>query len=159
MKTLRKTTAVICLLFAVHTMSSQETIPASGGEANGSGTVSYSVGQLVYTSNTSSNGTITQGVQQSIELFTLSNPELTTLTLNAVTYPNPTTDYVILALTNSKLTDLSYVLYDLQGSAVAKGKVDQDATQIRMQHLEGAVYLLKVNQDNQELKAFKIIKK
>lgn len=66
---------------------------------------------------------------------------------------------MILALTNSKLTDLSYVLYDLQGRAVAKGKVDQDATQIRMQHLEGAVYLLKVNQDNQELKAFKIIKK
>jgi hypothetical protein len=140
-------------------MSSQETILASGGGATGSGTVSYSVGQLVYTTHSESNGSVTQGVQQSIELFTLSNPELTALTLTAVTYPNPTTDYVVLALTNSKLTDLSYVLYDLLGRAVGKGKVQQEATQIPMQHLEGAAYLLKVNQNNKELKTFKIIKK
>ena len=111
---------------------------------------------MVYTTNTSSNGSVTQGVQQSIELFNLSNPELTALTLTA--YPNPTTDYVVLALTNSTLTDLSYALYDLQGRLVHKGKVNEDTTQIPMQHLESAVYLLKVNQNNQELKSFKIIK-
>jgi len=156
---MKRTILLVCLLFATISTYSQETIPASGGDATGSGgTSSYSVGQLVYTTNTSSNGSVTQGVQQSIELFNLSNPELTALTLTAVTYPNPTTDYVVLALTNSTLTDLSYALYDLQGRLVHKGKVNEDTTQIPMQHLESAVYLLKVNQNNQELKSFKIIK-
>jgi len=156
---MKRTILLVCLLFATISTYSQETIPASGGDATGSGgTSSYSVGQLVYTTNTSSNGSVTQGVQQSIELFNLSNPELTVLTLTAVTYPNPTTDYVVLALTNSTLTDLSYALYDLQGRLVHKGKVNEDTTQIPMQHLESAVYLLKVNQNNQELKSFKIIK-
>ena len=71
---MKTTTLVACLLFATHLIYSQETIPTSGGEATGSGgSSSYSVGQMVYTTNTSG-GTVTQGVQQSIELFTLSNP-------------------------------------------------------------------------------------
>lgn len=157
---MKKNTIVACLLFTTHLIYSQETMPASGGEATGSGgTSSYNVGQLVYTTNTGSNGSVVQGIQDVFEFITLSNPEFTALTLTAITYPNPTTDYVILALTNSKLTDLSYSLYDLQGRLVFKGKVNQDTTQIPMQHLEGAVYLLKVNQNNQELKSFKIIKK
>jgi hypothetical protein len=155
-----KTTLVACLLCATQSIYSQQTIPASGGEATGSGgTSSYSVGQLVYSTNTGSNGSITQGVQQSIELFTLSNPELTALTLTAVTYPNPTSDYIVLALKNSNLTGLSYVLYDLQGRIVSKGIIQQENTAIAMQKLVTGVYVLKVNQNNQVLKSFKIIKK
>jgi hypothetical protein len=155
-----KTTLVACLLCATQLIYAQQTIPASGGEATGSGgTSSYSVGQLVYSTNTGSNGSIAQGVQQSIELFTLSNPELTALTLTAVTYPNPTSDYIVLALKNSNLTGLSYVLYDLQGRIVSKGIIQQENTAIAMQKLVTGVYVLKVNQNNQALKSFKIIKK
>jgi hypothetical protein len=51
------------MLSAVLTIQAQDAIPVSGGEAAGSGdTVSYSVGQLVYTTNIGS-GTVTQGVQ------------------------------------------------------------------------------------------------
>jgi hypothetical protein len=155
-----KTTLVACLLCATQLIYAQQTIPASGGEATGSGgTSSYSVGQLVYSTNTGSNGSIAQGVQQSIELFTLSNPELTALTLTAVTYPNPTSDYIVLALKNSNLTGLSYELYDLQGRIVSKGIIQQENTAIAMQKLVTGVYVLKVNQNNQALKSFKIIKK
>jgi hypothetical protein len=155
-----KTTLVACLLCATQLIYAQQTIPASGGEATGSGgTSSYSVGQLVYSTNTGSNGSIAQGVQQSIELFTLSNPELTALTLTAVTYPNPTSDYIVLALKNSNLTGLSYVLYDLQGRIVSKGIIQQENTAIAMQKLVTGVYVLKVIQNNQALKSFKIIKK
>jgi hypothetical protein len=155
-----KTTLVACLLCATQLIYAQQTIPASGGEATGSGgTSSYSVGQLVYSTNTGSNGSIAQGVQQSIELFTLSNPELTALTLTAVTYPNPTSDYIVLALKNSNLTGLSYVLYDLQGRIVSKGIIQQENTAIAMQKLVTGLYVLKVNQNNQALKSFKIIKK
>jgi hypothetical protein len=156
---MKTTTLVACLLFATQLIYSQEIIPASGGEATGSGgSSSYSVGQMVYTTNTGS-GTVTQGVQQSVELFTLSNPELTTVNLTAVTYPNPTSDYVVLAISDANLTNLSYVLYDLQGRTVIKGLTTQSNTQINMQSLATGTYVLKVNQNNQELKTFKIIKK
>lgn len=151
---------VACMLCAVFTIHAQETIPSSGGEATGSGgSSSYSVGQLVYTINSGSNGTVTQGVQQSIELFTLSNPELTTVNLTAVTYPNPTSDYVMLAISDTNLTDLSYVLYDMHGRGVGKGLVNHANTQIGMQSLASGTYVLKVSQSSQELKTFKIIKK
>ena len=148
------------MLCAVFTIQAQETIPTSGGEATGSGgTVSYSVGQLLSNMNIGSNGTVTQGVQQTIEFVVLSNPELIALTLSAVTYPNPTTDYIVLSLTDATLTDLSYTMFDLQGRLVTKAKVEQEATQIAMKNLAIGVYILKINQNNQELKTFKIIKK
>jgi uncharacterized surface anchored protein len=61
--------------------------------------------------------------------------------------------------TDATLSDLSYALYDLQGRAVTKGLTTQSNTQIDMQSLATGTYVLKVNQNNQELKTFKIIKK
>jgi hypothetical protein len=155
-----KTTKLLaCLLFGSLVMHGQEAIPASGGVATGSGgSSSYSVGQMVYTTNTGSD-TVFQGVQQSIELYVLSNKALTTVNLNAATYPNPTTDFVVLTVSDSNLSNLSYVLYDLQGRTVAKGKAQQANTQIAMHSLPTGTYVLKLNQNNQEIKTFKIIKK
>jgi|TARA_B110000238_G_scaffold187973_1_gene218558 hypothetical protein len=155
-----KTIFSVCMLCAVLTIQAQDAISASGGEATGiGGTVSYSVGQLVNNMNIGSNGTVTQGVQQTIEFTVLSNPELIALTISAVTYPNPTRDYIVLSLTDATLTDLSYIMFDLQGRLITKGKVEQEATQIAMKNLSIGVYILKVNRHNQELKTFKIIKK
>jgi hypothetical protein len=157
---MKKIILVACLLLSTQLIYAQENIPASGGNATGSGgSSSYSVGQLVYTTNTDTGGTVSQGVQQSFELFTLSNPELTTVNLTAVTYPNPTSDYVVLKITDSTLDNLSYKLIDVNGKAISNGIVTNGDTQINMQQLEMGMYILKVKQNNQELKIFKIIKK
>ena len=155
-----KTLIVTVLLLSTHLIYSQETIPTSGGDATGTGgSSSYSVGQIVYTTHTGSNGSISQGVQQSYEIFTLSNASLSTVNLSATTYPNPTSDYVVLAISDINLTDLSYALYDIQGKPIAKATISSKDTQIDMHGLSAGTYLLNVNQDNQKLKSFKIIKK
>jgi hypothetical protein len=147
------------MLCVALTINSQEAIPSSGGEGKGiSGTVSYSVGQLVYTTNSSSNGKLKQGVQQGIELFALNNIDLTAINLTAITYPNPTTNKVILALKDSDLTNLSYTLYDLNRKDLISGVVNHAHTPIPMETFQSGVYILKVNQNNKELKSFKIIK-
>ena len=157
---MKKLVLTAFLLCAAVSIQAQQTIPASGGEATGSGGgSSYSVGQLVYTTNTDTGGTVSQGVQQSFELFTLSNPELTTINLTAVTYPNPTSDYIVLKITDSALDNLSYKLIDVNGKAIANGRITNADTQIAMQNLAIGMYILKVNQNNQELKTFKVIKK
>ena len=157
---MRNTTLVACLLFATQLFYAQQTVDASGGDATGSGGSSgYSVGQIVYTTHTGSNGTISQGVQQSYEIFTLSNAALSTVNLVATTYPNPTSDYVVLAISDDSLTDLTYALYDIQGKPIAKAIISSKDTQIDMHSLSAGTYLLNVNQNNQKLKSFKIIKK
>ena len=156
---MKKMTLVAGLLLATQLMYSQQSIPATGGDATGSGgSSSYTVGQLVYTTSTGS-GSVIQGVQQSIELFTLSNPELTTVNLSAVIYPNPTSDYVMLKISDTALYNLSYHLVDINGKAISNGSLTNGDTQINMQQLPVGMYILKVSQNNQELKTFKIIKK
>ncbi|MDD7915886.1 T9SS type A sorting domain-containing protein [Polaribacter ponticola] len=146
------------LLFFTHLYYSQDTVSVSGGIASGSGSVSYSVGQLFVSTVSSNSGSVTNGVQQSFELFTLVNPELKTLTLKAITFPNPTKDNIMLSLTDNDLKELSYKVYDINGRLVRKGKVNKENTPISMNNLSRGVYLLKVNQNKKRLKVFKIIK-
>jgi hypothetical protein len=155
---MKTNTLSILLLFCAHLFYSQETVSASGGNATGSGSVSYSVGQLIVTTNSANNGSVSQGVQQSIELFTLVNPTLKTVSLKAITYPNPTKDKIILSLSDNELKDLSYELHDINGRLLKKGKVNKEDTSIAMKTFATGVYLLKVNQNNKPLKVFKIIK-
>ena len=69
-------------------MCTQETMPVSGVEATGAdGTVSYTIGQLVYTNLTTTTGSLNQGIQQRLEFVTLSNLELMAIILIALTYP------------------------------------------------------------------------
>ena len=158
-KSMKNITLIMVLFCATQLVNAQETIPVSGGEATGAGgTVSYTIGQLIYTNPTTAAGSLNQGIQQSIEFVTLSNPELTALTLKALTYPNPTTDFIILALKDANLTGLSYTMYDQLGRLVNKGTVATFETKIGMKSLPIGVYILRVQQNNKALKTFKIIK-
>jgi len=156
---MKNITLIIVLFCAIQLVNAQETISVSAVEATGSGgKVSYTIGQLVYTNPTTAAGSLNQGIQQSIEFVTLSNPELTAVTLKAVTYPNPTTDFIILALKDANLTGVSYTMYDLLGRFVNKGTVATFETKIGMKSLPIGEYILRVQQNNQALKTFKIIK-
>lgn len=156
---MKNITLIMVLFCATQLVNAQETISVSAFEAIGSGgTVSYTICQLVYINPTTAAGSLNQGIQQSIEFVTLSNPELTAVTLKAVTYPNPTTDFIILALTDADLRGVSYTMYDLLGRFVNKGTVTTFETKIGMKSLPIGEYILRVQQNNQALKTFKIIK-
>jgi len=159
MHLLKKTSLLVNLLLVTQLVCSQQVIPASEGQATGpGGSASYTVGQLFYTTQTGTTGSVSHGVQQSFEFQTLSNPALTAVNLTAVTYPNPTADDVILKITDTALDNLSYTLFDVTGKAISNGSITNGDTQIAMQQLAIGIYILKVNQYNQELKTFKIIK-
>ncbi len=154
--------SILLITFFVLTttfLCAQNTVSTSGGNAMGNGSVNYSVGQLIVITNKAKIGSVTQGVQQSFELFTLANPELQALTLKAVAYPNPTTSKIILSLSDNTFTKLSFTVFDIQGRALLKGKVNQEKTPILMKNMPSGFYLLKVHQNKKQLKVFKIIKK
>ena len=107
----------------------------------------------------SDNGSLVQGVQQPFEFQTLSTPALLTVQLTAVTYPNPTTDFVLLKILDTALENLQYTLFDLNGKTIVSKKINSFSTKITMKNFAIGMYLLKLTKNNQPLKTFKIIKK
>ena len=142
-------------LLATLELSAQENRVASGGEATGSGgTVSYSVGQVVYTTNTGTNGSLSQGVQQPYVVSTTIGTNETSIQLNA--YPNPTTNNLTLATDDSE--SLSYQLFNIQGAEISSKTLNSKTCSINLEGYPPATYFLKVIKNNEVIKAFKIIK-
>jgi hypothetical protein len=142
-------------------LHAQTAVPAGGGKAEGTGgSVSYSVGQVTYTTNASvSNGTVAQGVQQPFEISNvLGLEEATGINLKASAYPNPTTDYLTLEVIDFQLSNLTFQLCDMQGKLLQSGKITGNQTSISMSNFLPSIYFVQVNRGNKEVKTFKIIK-
>ena len=138
---------------------SQDAIPASGGDASGSGgTLSFTVGQLVYTSNSGSNGSVAQGVQQPYEISTTVGIELSNISLDFIAYPNPTINNIVLSIKDFNNEKLNYQLYDMSGKLLKSNKVNAINTTIDMSELPVSNYVLNINNDSSIIKSFKIIK-
>jgi len=156
-----KLCTILLLGIGLTRLQAQEAIPASGGNASGSGgSASYTVGQLVYTTNTGTSGSVAQGVQQPFEISVITGlEEAKGITLQCSAYPNPTTDFLTLKVENFNLSTLTFSLYDMNGKLLGNKKVEGKETNIVMKNLFPATYFLKVIQGNKEVKTFKIIKK
>ncbi len=150
---------VTLIIFIASHLNAQEALVAAGGDLTGSnGSVNFTVGQVIYTTNTGTNGYVVQGVQQAYEIQTLGANDFN-INLLLTVYPNPTVDLLTLDIKNYNLDGVKYQLFDINGRLVLSGKVVQDRTNIQLENFPAAVYLLKVLNDNKELKTFKIIKK
>ena len=136
----------------------QESANASGGDATGSGgTVAYSVGQVVYTTNTGGTGSVAQGVQHAFEIFSVGIKE-TAMNISLTAFPNPTTENLTLQISDFNNEKLSYQLFDMQGKQLSNGQITGPQTQINMNNLPTATYfIIVVNQENKKVKSFKII--
>lgn len=156
-----KLSAVLLLGLGLTGLQAQQSINATGGDASGSGgSVGYSVGQVVYTTNTGTNGSVAQGVQQPFEISVVTGlEEAKGINLSVTAYPNPTTDYLTLRIDEFEISNLSYQLYDITGKLLQNEKITGNQTSIVMSNLVPANYFVKVIQGNKEVKTFKIIKK
>ena len=151
---------VLLLGLGLSGLHAQEAIPASGGNGSGTGgSVSYTIGQVVYNTNTGTNGTEAQGVQQPFEISVVTAiEEAKVISLEFVVYPNPAKDYVILKTGTYDVENLNYYLYDSNGRLLDKDKVQGNETTISMRTLLPSTYFLKVIDNNRVIKIFKIIK-
>ena len=164
-KVYRKRTMVLKILLLfwginMCQLHAQETIPAAGGVASGSGgTVSYTVGQIAYSSNTTITGTVIEGVQQPYEILVITGiEEAEGIRLEISIYPNPTADRLILKIDNYRLENLAYQLYDNKGNLLFSSKIVENETFIHTGFLIPEIYYMKIIDNTKELKTFKIIK-
>ncbi len=141
-------------------LQAQESVNTIGGNASGSeGSVSYSVGQVVYQTHTGTNGSTAQGVQQPFEISAITGvEEAKGINLMVSAYPNPTADYITLKIEGFEISDLSFQLYEINGKHLEIKKIEGEETSIIMNNLAPGTYFLKVIHEHKEIKAFKIIK-
>ena len=129
--------AMALLAFAAHCQA-QTAVATAGGEA---GSVSFTVGQPFVEVATSNTGSITPGVQQAYQITVVEVGMADKLvTLEASVYPNPTTDW--LTLTVSDAANLRYTLLDANGRTIAADNIVDVQTSIDMARLAQGVYFV-----------------
>ena len=150
--------SILFIFFAGTFLSAQNASVSSGGNANGSGgTVSYSIGQVLYSANASSGGKVTQGVQQPYEIYVLSGLDEKDIELSVAVYPNPVTSVLNLK-TSQQARNISIHLYDVKGKLLLDEKINNTDHSISMENFPPSAYFIKVYSGTKELKVFKLIK-
>lgn len=162
MKKIKLSIFLLVVVFSFHfnTSLAQETTTSSGGDAIGTGgSSSYSVGQVLYTTNTGTNGSVAQGVQQPYEISIVTAIEdAKDINVSFSVYPNPTTDFLKINLGNYTFENLIYQLFDANGKLLETNTINKNETNVEMSNNSRGMYLLKIINNNKELKTFRIIK-
>jgi hypothetical protein len=81
--------------------------------------------------------------------------------LSVSIYPNPTTDNITLSIEGVDqlpIQGIYYQLFDINGKLIKSDKISNHQTTIKIGSLEAANYFVKVMQENNEIKTFKIQK-
>jgi hypothetical protein len=143
-------------------LQAQQATLSSGGNGSGTGgSFAYSVGQTVYTAQSNSATSLSKGVQQGFEIFLITGIEdEDRFGLAATVFPNPTSNFLIVEIKNySSDTAIEIFLFDAKGQQVHRQQVVDVQTQLQMEHLSSALYVLKLIQGNKLVKVVKVIKK
>ena len=141
-------------------LQAQESRNTTGGIASGDeGSVSYSVGQIVYQTHTGVYGSIAEGMQQPYEISIVTSiVSAKGIKLSVTAYPNPTIDNLTIEMHDNIISNLYFLLFDINGKLLQNNKIASKQESIIMNNLVPGIYFMKVIQDNRELKTFKIIK-
>jgi hypothetical protein len=149
---------IVMLNFGLFTYAQQTTDCAGGNVSGTGGSVSYSIGQVVYEYDSSNSGNISQGVQHAYEIYSLSIYE-SSLDLNVSISPNPSSELLTISLTDSKLDNIIFKLFDIQGKLIVSGPIEKSVTTFNLSSIPAAIYYVNIETiENQILQSFKIIK-
>lgn len=148
----------ICIDFGAQ---AQNAILSSGGDGIGTGgSFAYSVGQTMYTAQSIGSISISKGVQQSNALVLITGLEKEEkFGLVTHVFPNPAANFLIIEIKNYRANiPLEIFLFDAKGQQVHRQRVVDVQTEIQIEHLSSALYILKLMQENKMVKAVKVIK-
>lgn len=152
-------TSIVLVIISFGGLNAQEAIVSTGGVATGSGgSSSYSLGQVFYTSQTGTYGSVVQGVQQMYEITTTVGVELAAIDLKLMAYPNPTSNYLTLNAEAYHSKKLTYHLINAEGKVLDSKNIETFQTSLDMQKLPSGTYHLQILDDGALIKNFRIIK-
>lgn len=140
-------------------LSAQQSFVVTGDDTNtGFGSVNYSVGQVIITSDSTRKGSIMHGVQLPFELF--RNPvginELHDI--QAIAYPNPTFDRVKISIPEHHQGPFSLSLISGNGSIIETQTIYESEFILSLTQHSTGMYTILISKDNRTVSSFSIIK-
>lgn len=154
---------LIMCMFSAAAFAQSAIVPLGGDAQGATGSVSYTVGQVVTQTASNSNGSISvaEGVQQPYEIQTVGVNNYPMITLNAKVYPNPTENMAQLELNGFELPadGLQAHLFDSKGKLLQRISVTSDITEFHIGQYATGTYYLELRHGEQPIKTFKVIRK
>ncbi|MBW7675415.1 T9SS type A sorting domain-containing protein [Chryseobacterium chendengshani] len=143
---------------SVSEINAQKALLATGSNtAGGNGSVSYSVGQIDFTTK---GNQVMEGVQQAYEITTLSTTETAgSDKKDILLYPNPFKDFLFVDFTTNDHRNSEFQLFDSSGKLLKEDKIKESKSEFNFSALPSAMYIIRINQNGKNIKTFKIIKK
>lgn len=142
-------------LFATLSASAQEVVSTQGASySNTSGSIDFTIGEVIIATGTDGTNDITQGFHQSNWNFLGLEDHLPSY--EATIFPNPTEN--VLNIQTNSFENVTYTLYDAQGKLVLQDKLTAEQTPIQVSHLAPGNYSITLKNATQNLKTFKLIK-
>jgi len=151
---------VLVILAYANILAAQTSTATSGLTiSNSAGNISYTVGQLDYTSTPIGNlGTLSQGVQQvynSLPFTYIVNIDRST-TLSV--WPNPVIDNLNIKINSGSVSGISYQIMNMNGQLIENKKTFSSEIKVDTHNYTMGAYILSVILPNQPAIQFKIIK-
>ena len=118
---MRKKLLYLLLLLVGFTIQAQQAVLGSGSDASGSaGSLSYSIGQVVYTTNSGSGFTLAQGVQQPTDATVSVSPITPTLTaMTAITKNYGDANFSLTPPTSASSGAITFTSSDLNVATIS----------------------------------------
>lgn len=147
-------------VLALLSVAQSDVVPAGGTASGSGGTATYTVGQIAVQRMESGGKYVIEGVQQPYEIQTVGVDNYPGISLEAIIYPNPTQHFVQLRISNYDIPDygLTAQLYDANGRLLQIFTVSDFETKMDLEQYPTATYQLRVYDNKQLLKTFKVVK-
>jgi hypothetical protein len=143
----------------VLSLNAQEAVTTTGLKTEGpGGTMSYSVGQVNVAQSTGAGGSVLEGVQQPYIIDPTVGLDISNIDLKLATYPNPTSDQIILTAQDLNLENLSFRLHNIEGKVLLSKASIGTNNKINLQPFPANTYMLNIYMDQIIIKSFRIIK-
>lgn len=151
----------LSMLIFSSNLFAQQVVPAAGGTSSGSsGSVSYTVGSVVYGTYSGTSGAISEGVQQPYEIVMITGlNDLAGVILNISAFPNPVSDYLTINAEEMMHKPISFQFYNTNGILLREGWIVGKQTVISLEDLQPSTYILNIIDEEKPIQSYKIIKR
>lgn len=118
----------------------------------------WSLGEILTETYTGTQYSLTQGLHQGNYTIT-SIIDIPQSNFTIIVYPNPASNYLVIDIKNGKPEDIIYSFTDINGRLIQSGHLKSQQKELNIQQYSPGIYFINIQQNNQLINSFRIVKK
>lgn len=147
----------LLLVFLPFFSNAQQDVLSSGGDASSSsGSISYSIGQVVFSNSENASGSVNEGVQQPDIIIPINVVE-DLQTIEVGLFPNPTRENVMITMPDFQ-PKLNASVFDRNGSLIVDWTIQSSQTFLYVGDWAAGQYILRITGNSGHHSEYKLIK-